>query len=65
MALVSVGILLSLFNLRIGPVIWASAPIVVYLSVSVLHRRDLGWWSTLGIASSAVAILSYFLKVGG
>ena len=65
LALVSIGILLSLFNLRIGPVVWASAPIVVYLSVSLLRHKELGWWSILGVASTAVAILSYFLRVGG
>ncbi len=65
LTLVSIGIVLSLFNLRLGPVVWASAPIVVYLSVSILYRKRLGWWSILGVTSSAVAILSYFLKVGG
>ena len=65
LALVSLGIFLSLFNLRLGPIVWASAPIVVYVVVSIAHRRQLGWWSLLGVLSASVAVLSYLLKAGG
>lgn len=63
--LVSTGIFLSFFNLRLGPVVWASAPVVVYVLVSVVYRRHLGWWSGVGILSALMAVLSYFLKIGG
>ncbi len=63
--LVSAGILLSFFNLRLGPVVWASAPVVVYVLVSVIHWRRLGWWSSVGILSALMAVLSYFLKIVG
>ncbi|NPA80830.1 MAG: hypothetical protein GXO29_07280 [Thermotogae bacterium] len=63
--IVLAGLALSLADLRVGPIVWASAPVVVYLAVAYTYRRNLGWWSLVGVFSTAVAILSALLKVGG
>ncbi|NPB04527.1 MAG: hypothetical protein GXO39_08995 [Thermotogae bacterium] len=60
--LVLLGILLSLLGFKLGSLIWAGSPIVVYVIISTLKRKELGIWTLVGYVSSAVAIISYLMR---
>ncbi len=64
LSLVSFGMLLSFMGFKVGAVLWAAAPVLVYILLSAVKFPELRMWSLVGLLCAAVAVLSFLVRVG-
>lgn len=62
--LVMVGIFLSLFNIRFGLIIWALSPLVIYILIAYILRKELKYWLVFALLIAIIISLSLIYSQG-
>ncbi len=62
--LVAVGISLSLLNIRFGLVIWAVSPLIVYILIAYILRKELKYWLIFALLIAMIISLSLIYTQG-
>jgi len=60
--LVVLGLILSMFKIKFGLLIWASAPLLLLILLSLILRKEMGFWNIFTLLIILNLVLSTMLR---